>query len=82
MGFTIADQVREQMHARRPLPPPGKLRELRLKGGLTEAGVGRIVGVSKSAISMYESGARGGPRQGTPQRQRYLDLLEALEGLS
>lgn len=70
------------MHARRPLPPPERLRELRLKAGLSEAAVGAIIGVSKSSISMYESGTRTGPRQGTPQRQRYVDLLEALEELA
>lgn len=34
------------------------LRELRLKNGLTQAELGRRVGVGKSAISQYENGLR------------------------
>lgn len=78
MTVTIADTVRAQLHARRELPPPERRRELREKAGLPQQNVADIIGVTRSAISQYESGIRE-PRHGTPQRQRYLELLESLE---
>jgi DNA-binding XRE family transcriptional regulator len=80
--MTITEELRAQLHARRELPPPERRRELRQKARLSQQWVGDKVGVSREAIAMYEAGTRSGPRQGTPQRERYLDLLEALEELA
>lgn len=78
MSVTIASQVRAQLLARRELPPPERRRELRIRAGLPQSTTAKIVGVGRTAISMYESGLRE-PRPGTMHRERYLELLDALQ---
>lgn len=80
--MTIADEVRAERRARRELPPPERLRELRQKAGLTQQWVADTIKTSREAVAMYEAGSRSGPRRGTPQRERYLELIEALEELA
>lgn len=78
---TITDEVRAELAARRELPSPERRRELRQKAGLSQQWVGDKVGISRESVAMYEAGLRN-PRRGTRTRERYLDLLEALEELA
>jgi transcriptional regulator with XRE-family HTH domain len=50
-------------------------RLLRLNAGLSQEDVAQVLGVSRPAVTRYESGARE-PR--SPYRLRYVDLLGRL----
>lgn len=50
-----------------------KIREARLAKGLSQAQLGKIIGVSKVTISWYESNSR------TPNLENFAKLTEALD---
>lgn len=60
---------------RRMLPPPEIRRMLREKAGITQEEIAGALGVSRPAISRWESGAR------TPRGERLLDYIELLDQL-
>ena len=49
-----------------------RLRDARVAKGLTQEGLGEIIGVTKGSISLYESGKR------TPKLETVLELMYAL----
>jgi DNA-binding transcriptional regulator YiaG len=54
----MLDRARQHRRIRRSLPPPRRRQELRRNAGLTQADVGRVLGVSRVAVSRWESGRR------------------------
>jgi DNA-binding transcriptional regulator YiaG len=68
---TLVDTAR----SRRSLPPPAVRRMLRQAGGLAQHDVAAALGVTDSAVSRWESGAR------TPRGEHldaYIEVLAAL----
>jgi transcriptional regulator with XRE-family HTH domain len=71
---------RERLHAaelRRSLPAPGIRRLLREGAGLSQDDIARILGVSRVAVTRYESGKRS-PRGKVSED--YARLLQELAG--
>jgi DNA-binding transcriptional regulator YiaG len=60
-----------------PLPPPEIRRARRVGAGLTQKRLAEPLGVSRVAVSRYETGARE-PRGEI--RRRYAEALEAIHG--
>lgn len=61
-----------------PLPNVRRRRSLRRKAGITQQQVADAIGVTREAVSRWESGVRS-PRE--PHRSAYLVLLHELEGI-
>lgn len=77
MTVSIADKVRAQLDIRCNLPEPAERRALRIRSGLSQQTIADIVGVSRHAISQWESGARRTPRDPRVLR-KYVEALQAL----
>ena len=77
MTASIAALVRAEVDLRHSLPEPAERREIRLRAGLPQQVIADIVGVSRHAISQWESGARKTPRDRRAFR-RYAEVLQAL----
>ncbi len=77
-----ADAIREAIAEVRasdvPLPPPEVRKALRVGAGLTQERLAAPIGVSRVAVSRYESGLRE-PRGEV--RRRYIEALEAMRGV-
>jgi transcriptional regulator with XRE-family HTH domain len=67
-----------KVRARRRLPPARERRLRRLRSGLSELDVAKVVGVDRSTISRWESGQRE-PRG--EMLTNYVNFLDALERL-
>ena len=77
MPASIAEKVRSELRVLEDLPSPAERRALRIRGGLSQQTVADIVGVSRHAISQWETGARVTPRN--PQaRRKYVEVLRTL----
>ena len=59
MPMTTLDQVAEKVRARRDLPAPAIRRALREDAGLSQQDVADVCGVTRAAVSRWESGERG-----------------------
>jgi len=73
---TLLEEARTRMRERYLLPSPGKRRTLRQRSGLAQSDLARLLGVTASAVSRYETGER------TPRPEvlhLYLELLGQLE---
>lgn len=77
MVASIADKVRAELDIRWNLPEPAERRALRVRSGLTQQTIANIVGVSRHAISQWESGARRAPRDPRAFR-KYVEVLQTL----
>lgn len=77
MKSSIAALVRAEIDIRSSLPPPSERRELRVRAHLPQQAIADIVGVSRHAISQWESGARMTPRDPRVLK-RYVEVLQAL----
>jgi DNA-binding transcriptional regulator YiaG len=53
------EQVAEKVRARRDLPTPAIRRALREGAGLSQQDVADVCGVTRAAVSRWESGERG-----------------------
>lgn len=69
------DDALDLARARRRLPSPEARRLLRERSGLSQGDIARAVGVTRTAISLWESGARE-PR--AVNLHRYVQLLNGL----
>ncbi|MDW8339330.1 MAG: helix-turn-helix transcriptional regulator [Thermoleophilia bacterium] len=69
--------LREELAARRQLPPPAVRRALRERSGLSAAALARELGVTRQAVASWERGARF-PR--AANLVRYAALLRLLAG--
>ncbi|HEV2640156.1 MAG TPA: helix-turn-helix transcriptional regulator [Actinocrinis sp.] len=77
MVASIADKVRAELRVFEDLPAPAERRALRVHGRLSQQTVADIVGVSRHAISQWESGARMTPRDPRALK-RYVEVLRTL----
>ncbi|MEV3846881.1 helix-turn-helix transcriptional regulator [Streptomyces microflavus] len=75
MTATVAEKVRSRLQVRLDLPCPEQRRELRESAGLSQQELADIVGVTRQAVSHWESGIRT-PRG--PVLNRYIDAIRAL----
>lgn len=76
MPATVADRIRSRLRVRRDLPGPDQRRELRETAALSQQDLADIVGVTRQAISHWESGIR------TPRGvllDRYVEALRTLQ---
>jgi DNA-binding XRE family transcriptional regulator len=71
-----SDRVEQEIRVIGGLPPISERRALRESAGLSQARLARAVGVSRNAISQWESGARKVPRG--PLLDKYVRALDAL----
>jgi DNA-binding transcriptional regulator YiaG len=69
------DRVRARARATARMPSPGRCRAIRVRAGLTQLALARVVGVSIGAIKHWESG-RNHPRE--PLLTAYLTVLDRL----
>jgi transcriptional regulator with XRE-family HTH domain len=75
MQSTVADGIRSRLRVRLDLPPPEQRRALREAAELTQQELADVIGVSKQAISHWETGIR------TPRGAflgRYVEALRTL----
>ncbi len=72
---TAIEHLLEDARRRRSLPPPAVRRMLRERAGLAQREIADALGVGRTAVTRYETGARD-PRG--PLRLAYVDLLEQL----
>ena len=63
---TVAERIRSRLQVRNDLPPPSERRALRQAAGLSQKEMADAIGVTRAAVSHWESGAR------TP-RGKFLD---------
>lgn len=66
MTVTVAERIRSRLHFRRELPEPNVCRAIRLASGLTQGELAEAIGVTRQAVTQWESGARS-------PRGRHLD---------
>jgi transcriptional regulator with XRE-family HTH domain len=57
--MTTLEQVAAKVRARRDLPAPAIRRALRESAGLSQQDVADVCGVTRAAVSRWESGERG-----------------------
>jgi transcriptional regulator with XRE-family HTH domain len=76
MPATIAEGIRAHVRDHLDLPSPAERRRLREAGGLSQQELADVVGVTRQAISQYESGSRLRPRGQI--LGRYVEALRAL----
>lgn len=72
---TALEQALDAARVRRRLPTPAARRHLRNSAGISQAAIAEAVGVSREAVSLWESGLR------TPSpehAERYLEVLDQL----
>ncbi|MEU9913151.1 helix-turn-helix transcriptional regulator [Streptomyces sp. NPDC051001] len=58
MTVTVAERIRSRLHIRRELPTPQECRALRISSGLTQGELAEAIGVTRQAVTQWESGAR------------------------
>jgi transcriptional regulator with XRE-family HTH domain len=66
-----------KVRAKRDLPPPEVRRALRIAAGVSQKDIGAELGVTRAAVSRWESGDRV-PRDET--LQGYVKILRSLQG--
>ncbi|MFH9225935.1 helix-turn-helix transcriptional regulator [Streptomyces lydicus] len=75
MTATVAEEIRSRLQVRTDLPCPEQRRALRTSAGLSQQELADAVGVTRQAVSHWESGIR------TPRGavlDRYIDAIRAL----
>lgn len=77
---TVAEQVRARLRMHADLPTPAQRRALREASELSQQELADIVGVSRAAVSHWETGARNMPRG--EHLERYVEALRALAGVA
>lgn len=75
MKSNAADSIRQLMQIRRDLPPPAERRVLRQQAGLSQAELAGAIGVSKTTIGNWETGARN---PSGIYRTRYVEALREM----
>lgn len=68
-----SQQLRERIHLRKSLPSPPTCRMLRQAAGVSLAGVAEVVGVTPSAVALWETGRR---RPSGEHLSAYLEVLK------
>lgn len=71
----VINELLKDARRRQSLPPPPVRRLLRERAGLSQAEVAAVLGVGRTAVTRWETGARH-PRR--PSRVAYIELLERL----
>jgi transcriptional regulator with XRE-family HTH domain len=71
--------LREELAARRDLPPPAERRALREAAGISLETVAREIGVTRQAVGHWEAGDR---RPRGANLRRYVEVLRILAGAS
>lgn len=74
--MTEAEQLLEQVRARRVLPPAAERRRIREAAGVSQHEMAKALGVSWTAIYRWETGSK--PRQ-REHEVGYADLLAELK---
>ena len=69
----------QRVQTRRRLPSPRARRRVRERAGLTQQDIAAALGVTRTAVSLWEAGDRE-PRP--MHRARYLELLDRIAGTS
>ncbi|WP_328746422.1 helix-turn-helix domain-containing protein [Streptomyces sp. NBC_00285] len=77
MAATTAEKIRSRLQVRRALPAPEQRRAIREAAGLTQKELADAVGVSRQAVTQWETGARSVPRG--KLLDRYVEALETLK---
>lgn len=75
MTKTVTEKIRERLRLRVDLPEPAERRAIREAVGLSQGELAEAVGVTRQAISHWESGLR------TPQGRmldRYIEAIRAM----
>ena len=65
-------ELRASIQRRRSMPSPEMARAIRRRAGISQAALGRSIGVSRQAVSRWEGGGR------TPRGDRFDMYLDAL----
>jgi HTH-type transcriptional regulator/antitoxin MqsA len=52
------DAALEEVRRKRQLPSPDRCRQLRVNAGISQTAIAETIGVTRAAISRYESGDR------------------------
>ncbi|MER7927028.1 helix-turn-helix transcriptional regulator [Streptomyces sp. NPDC096057] len=75
MTVTVAEQIRSRLRIRRELPSPEECRALRIASGITQGELATAIGVTRQAVTQYESGTR------RPQGRTLDAYAEAIQTL-
>jgi transcriptional regulator with XRE-family HTH domain len=73
--MTTLAQVAEKVRARRDLPEPAVRRALRIGAGLSQQDIADVCGVTRAAVSRWESGERGVDADHVVLYAELLDML-------
>lgn len=76
MVATTAEKIRSRLRVHRDLPDPEQRRALREAAGLSQQELANTIGVTRQAVSHWETGARNIPRG--QLLDRYVEVLNTL----
>jgi transcriptional regulator with XRE-family HTH domain len=76
MTATVSEQIRSHLRVRRSLPTPAQRRLLRESAGLSQQALADLIGVSRQAVSHWETGLRD---PAGAALIRYAEAIQALQ---